>query len=227
MKIIFLLLLVNISLLANNCTKDKMIKMRESGYQKFEIGELCSIQQVENDNNKKNNENSFQNQYVKVSFGRSDITYHSETDNAFNEMENTNSADRDQIAVDFGMYSYMDKHSVLGLNLNMLEDTLYDSNTDTIMSMSTFFYSLSYMYFSDKVRNGVYFRGDIGVAKSIFDSIYLEETIQSEFGIGAGAGIGYFFEFNETGYGLECFLTNYRIEGDNVSSTQFLLSLMF
>ncbi len=227
-KTALLLLLFSAIALAEECSKGEVLKLLDSGYTKEEVNNICTkkdTKRFETDQkitHKK--DDNLETWYIKFGIAYVDIKYSSELQDAVDTLEDTPGVTRSSVAVDLGVYFLINKYSIVGFNMNSVGDT-FEYNGDELY-INSYNYALSYMYFPEQVRDGIYFRGDIGISKGVIDGDGVQKSTTKD-GIGYGVGIGYSFELGGTGLMLEAFHGSYELEDQKIDTTQIFLTGLF
>ena len=222
------LLLVSLglsSLHAKDCSNEEIIKLVNAGYDKSKIDSLCEnnseIQEPE-----RNELSKIDSWFFKFGVGPVAISYPGEIQTAVDILESSSSIERTSLAIDMGFYGTVNKNYMVGFNINGHSDNFKNTNTNAEMSINVYNYALSNIYFFDKVEDGFFVRGDIGIAKAVVDSTFTS-AVSSDAGLGLAIGAGYCFNLNVVSLQTELLFTNYSIEGETVNSSQLLFSLLF
>ena len=131
--------------------------------------------------------------YSYWSIGISDNTYPSELQSIFNVAEDLG-INRTELSIDaLGFYWPIGNHETInGFVVSGTSDTL--SSNGASVSLKTYLYSYSVMhYFGQEPGDGIYLRGDVGLAKGVatFNSSSGSFSGSSEWGNGFLFGIGY------------------------------------
>ncbi|MFV2056696.1 MAG: hypothetical protein ACC707_09525 [Thiohalomonadales bacterium] len=138
---------------------------------------------------------------------------------------------RTELALDFlGFYWPLESNDTLGFIINGTSDTLVDAFANEL-SFNTYLYALSYMrYFGVEPGDGFFYRGDIGIAKSLvsFDGGFGRSDYVSGSGYGYLLGIGYGLPIS-TGtriiFGLN--YTDRKIDSDTYKSSQVTIGFLW
>lgn len=226
-KIIFTLLLLCSfsSLYAVDCPPDQVLKLVNAGYTKSEIESMCS------DLNTTMLQRNFctpqiEEWFIKLGIGAVEVEYPAKRQSYIDTKESKYSIEHTKIAIDLGLYWLVNPNVILGFNINGHNDFLQDKTSGYEMNISIYNYAFSGIYYLKKVQDGVYFRGDAGMAKGFIQESNRADIISSE-GIGFLLGIGYSFDLRGTSLQIEVIGTNYIIEGQSYKSQQLMLSILF
>lgn len=225
-NIFFLFLFFSFSFLnAAECPPDQVFKLVNAGYSKSEIDSMCK------DLNVTTIQENFcpppkEEWFIKLGIGAVEVEYPAKRQSYIDIKESTYSIEHTKMALDLGLYWLVSPNVILGFNINGHNDFLQDKASGYEMNISIYNYAFSGIYYLRKIRDGVYFRGDAGMAKGFIQESNQPDTISSE-GIGFLLGIGYSFELRGTGLQIEVIGTNYIIEGQSYKSQQLMLSILF
>jgi len=167
-----------------------------------------------------------ENWYFTLNAGGADITNPSDVETVISNAENTYGTDRASVSVDFGFYwPILDNSLLLGLAGNNSADSVNTQLGTNVIRHSAILTGVSVIkYLSPEIGNGIFFRGDIGSASSRYT--LLNNTFALENGSGSGIllGVGYGFKVsNESRLVLSLNTINIMINGDEYSSTQFMI----
>lgn len=210
-----------------DCTKDEILQMTHAGYMAEQIDSICSNTKVVISKESKIPSNDdIDSWFFKFGIGAVSISYPGEIKETVDHLDSLDYIDRSQLAIDMGVYWTVNKNYMAGFNINGHSDTFKNTITNDEMSINVYNYAFSNVYFFQKVENGLFVRGDIGIAKGVISSTDTSPST-SENGFGLAIGMGYCFNLNIVSLQTEVLLTNYTIEGDTIKSAQFLVSLLF
>ncbi len=213
---------------AKECSKEETLKFIDAGYTKEEINNICNTVSDQQFASKKQvvhqKDSDIEPWYFKFGLGYVGIKYSSELQNEVETIENVDGVSRSSIAIDFGFYFLIDNNSIAGFNINSISDTFEREGKE--FTIDSYNYALSYMYFPKKVRDGFYFRGDLGISKGVVDGDGVSKYTTDN-GLGYGIGLGYSFELGGTGLMLEIFRGSYELDDQKINSTQILLTALF
>lgn len=160
--------------------------------------------------------------YTYWGIGLADHSYPDELDRAFSEAEAQPGVSRNEMSLDMlGFYwPLANNKTILGFVVSGSFDALdygYGSS-----QLNQYLYSVSAMRFAgDEPGEGFFVRGDIGLAKAVFDTAY-GETIESDSGYGFLGGAGYGFVISgETRLLLSTTYSSSELEGETYSTLAF------
>lgn len=161
--------------------------------------------------------------YLKAGLGYAKVSYPGDVQDALDTLKNLG-ASSTSVAVDVGVYWPLNNQTLLGININGVGDKYSLQGYE--LQVNSYLYALSGIYNFNKIRDGFFVRGDIGLAKASITTNYGFEG-SSDTGYGLGLGLGYSWEFDGWGISPEVLYTSYTIEDETYSSSQFLINFMF
>lgn len=162
--------------------------------------------------------------YTYWSIGLSDNTYNDDLDNALRRLESMPGVSRTEGAFDIlGFYWPLQPKTILGFIISGSFDSI--STPAGSFQLNQYLYAASVMHFFGKeTGDGVFLRGDFGMAKASFEmdtTSGRSETI-SESGGGYLLGVGYGIPVSEESRVLLSLnLSNKSIEGEQISAASF------
>jgi opacity protein-like surface antigen len=162
--------------------------------------------------------------YTYWAIGFADHDYPGDLNAVIDAVDAIPGVDRTETAIDmFGFYWPYNNNTMLGFVISGSYDRLED-NYDNYTQINHYLYGLSAMhFFGHEIGDGFYVRGDAGIAKMTFDS-NITPDLESDNGTGFLFGFGYAWPISEQSrLMLGMNLSSRDIEGDNVSSTSFVI----
>ena len=229
-KIFIVFLMSQSIIVADDCTSEQIIKLVNSGYEKNEIDTFCNRKSTVSAKEKLssiNKQRDIDSWFVKLGVGHVSISYPTELQTEINALDSLDYVDRTKLAIDMGVYWTVNSNYMAGFNINGHGDYFTDTSTNEEFNINAYNYALSNIYFIDKIKHGLFLRGDIGIVKILVQSNF-SSSISSPAGFGVATGGGYSFSINDsTSIQAEILFTNYSVEGGSVKSFQFLVSLLF
>ena len=226
LKKIVLIMLSLVSLAYSDCTKDEILNMINAGYTSDKVDEICKKDELSSPTVDIQTSDTVDSWFFKFGLGAVNISYPSELGDALDRIESYNGVDRFQIALDIGIYWSVNRNYMLGFNINNHLDNFTDNYNNSELSVSSDNFALSNVYFFEKLEDGFFIRGDIGISQSLISMTGYKDE-KSDAGIGLAAGAGYCFNLNIISIQTELLLTSYKMRDDRVISTQLLVSLVF
>lgn len=213
------------SLYGANCQPDQVIKLLNAGYSKSEIDSMCS------DLNTTSLQRNVcppqaEDWFIKLGIGAVEVEYPAKRQSNIDTKESVYSIEHTKMAIDLGLYWLVNPNVIIGFNINGHNDFLQDKTRGYEMNIAIYNYAFSGVYYLKKIQDGVYFRGDAGIAKGIIQESNQADSISSE-GIGFLLGVGYSYDLNGASLQIEVIGTNYIIEGQSYKSQQLMLSILF
>ncbi len=166
-----------------------------------------------------------QNVYIDLGLAIAGTNYERETEILFDTLASAPGVDRMEIGVNIALYLRTSRTGgVTGFSINGIGDRL-DDGVDHIQ-LNQYLYSISQrFYIGGVVGQGLFFRGDIGLAKMALDTSFGDAT--SDMGWGLLVGGGYSFTISRgswMSFSLE--YTSKFIEEENVGGVTVGVALL-
>lgn len=161
-----------------------------------------------------------ENWYSYWAIGLASHNHPSDIKNIIDAAESIPGVERSQGAIDmFGFYWPIDNNTIGGFVISGSFDRLTD-RFDDYFQINQYLYGASGMhFFGEEIGDGFFLRGDIGLARSTFQSNFLSND-ESDFGKGYLFGVGYGIPISwNTRFLISVNYSNKTIEGDNYAST--------
>ena len=194
-KNLLIILFFTVSLFAEMHSKQELLKMNNEGYK-------------------------IKSWYMKIGMGYPYIKHTDSMETTINKLKTQSAISKNQSAIDIGVFTPLNNNYVLGFNVNAHRDNL--RFTDSQLANFTIQinnYAISNLYYLNSIADGIFFRGDIGLAKGV--------SKVNEAGIGLAFGIGYSFYLDDISMQFEGLVTKYQMANEHTSSNQILLSILF
>ena len=194
----------------------------------FRIGVVTSMILIVLAGRVESEENEIENWYMYWALGTSRTTSHGAWSDEMDIMAAYPGYPRTRLSTDiFGFYKTINPNLMVGYVFNSAVDYIGDPVSTHSMDISLFTHAASVQYFREEIGNGLFCRGDLGMASA---NLLIDDNDQgtSESGLGILVGVGYAHPITSgTRIALDLNYATRNIEGDSWNTLGISLGGLF